>query len=169
MQRTCRILACALLAAVFVLPVHAQSAPSSARSRSPRTPPQIERILDYHSDIVLQPDGTFLVRETIIVNSRGIQIRHGTFRDFPTRYTDRFGRNYVVGFHFLSAELDGYQETSRIQDVTNGKRIYLGDQKYFVSSGQHTYIIAYTTNRQLGFFPDHDEMYWNVTGNGWGF
>jgi uncharacterized membrane protein YgcG len=169
MQKTCRILACALFAAVSVLPLHAQSAPPSTRSQSPRTPTQTERILDYHSDIALQQDGTFLVRETITVNSRGIQIRHGIYRDFPTRYTDRFGRNYVVGFHFLSAELDGYQETSRIEDVTNGKRIYLGDQKYFVSSGQHTYVIAYTTNRQLGFFPDHDEMYWNVTGNGWGF
>ncbi|HSC44698.1 MAG TPA: DUF2207 domain-containing protein, partial [Candidatus Acidoferrum sp.] len=30
-------------------------------------------------------------------------------------------------------------------------------------------VISYSTNRQLGFFSDHDEMYWNVTGNGWMF
>jgi len=28
---------------------------------------------------------------------------------------------------------------------------------------------TYRTNRQLGFFRDHDELYWNVTGNGWKF
>ena len=27
----------------------------------------------------------------------------------------------------------------------------------------------YRTARQLGYFDDHDELYWNVTGNGWGF
>jgi uncharacterized membrane protein YgcG len=35
--------------------------------------------------------------------------------------------------------------------------------------GPHTYQFTYRTNRQLGFFRDHDELYWNVTGNGWKF
>ena len=29
--------------------------------------------------------------------------------------------------------------------------------------------IRYTTTRQLGFFESYDELYWNVTGNGWIF
>jgi len=132
-------------------------------------PDRIEHILDFHSDITLLNDGTFLVREMIQVNSTGSQIRHGIYRDFPTRYKDRLGNTYVVGFQLLSAECDGYAETSRVQDQFNGKRIYLGDPKSFVSSGLHTYVISYSTNRQLGFFSDHDEMYWNVTGNGWIF
>ena len=31
------------------------------------------------------------------------------------------------------------------------------------------YEIRYRTDWQLGFFADHDELYWNVTGNGWEF
>jgi hypothetical protein len=31
------------------------------------------------------------------------------------------------------------------------------------------YRITYTTKGQVGFFPDHDEIYWNVNGNGWAF
>ena len=27
----------------------------------------------------------------------------------------------------------------------------------------------FKTNRQLGFFDTHDELWWNVTGNGWMF
>ena len=56
-----------------------------------------------------------------------------------------------------------------MEDYSNGKRIYLGDKNTFVPTGEHTYELSYTTNRQLGFFKDHDQLYWNVTGNGWGF
>jgi hypothetical protein len=38
-----------------------------------------------------------------------------------------------------------------------------------VTRGRHTYLIVYQTARQIGFFPDFDELYWNVTGNGWAF
>jgi hypothetical protein len=34
-------------------------------------------------------------------------------------------------------------------------------------SGQRRYVITYTINDGLNPFPDHDELYWNVTGNEW--
>ncbi len=55
------------------------------------TPPAAEEILDYHSDIRVQPDASLLVRETISVRSSGQLIKHGIYRDFPTRYRDRLG------------------------------------------------------------------------------
>ena len=114
-------------------------------------------------------DGTLLVKETITVFSTGNLIRHGIYREFPTRYKDRLGNNYVVGFHWLGATCDGHEETSRLEDDSNGERIYLGDKNSYLAHGQHTYELNYSTNRQLGFFTDHDELYWNVTGNGWAF
>ncbi len=130
---------------------------------------QSERIRDFHSDIHLLDDGTLVVKETIAVFSTGNQIRHGIYREFPTRYKDRLGNNYVVGFHLSGALRDEQPEPSRVEDYSNGKRIYLGDKNIFVPTGEHTYELSYTTNRQLGFFKDHDELFWNVTGNGWGF
>ena len=38
-----------------------------------------------------------------------------------------------------------------------------------VDNGIHEYQLRYQTSRQLGFFEDYDELYWNVTGNGWMF
>ena len=35
--------------------------------------------------------------------------------------------------------------------------------------GEHRYSIRYRATRQLGLFKDYDELYWNVTGNGWVF
>jgi uncharacterized membrane protein YgcG len=130
---------------------------------------QTEGIRDFHSEIRLMDDGTLLVKETIKVFSTGSQIRHGIYRDFPTHYKDRLGNNYDVGFQWEWAGRDGFLEPSRVEDYANGKRIYLGDPKSTVSRGEHTYELAYSTNRQLGFFKDHDQLYWNVTGNGWGF
>jgi len=130
---------------------------------------QTEQILDYHSDIQLSDDGMLLVRETIRVVSAGQQIRHGIYRDFPTSYTDRLGNRYAVGFALIGATCDGATEETRVENRSNGERIYLGSPKYFVQPGEHTYTITYTTDRQLGFFRDHDELFWNVTGNGWIF
>jgi Predicted membrane protein (DUF2207) len=56
-----------------------------------------------------------------------------------------------------------------VEDYGNGKRIRLGNPATMVSRGRQVYTISYTTNRQLGFFKDHDQLFWNVTGNGWGF
>ncbi|HXC47475.1 MAG TPA: DUF2207 domain-containing protein [Candidatus Sulfotelmatobacter sp.] len=128
-----------------------------------------ERILEYHSDITLEDDGSLLVTETITVNSTGQQIRHGIFRDFPTRYSDPFNNRYVVGFQMLSATCDSAPEQFRLEEHFNGQRVYLGSPKALVSPGRHVYTISYTTNRQLGFFKDRDELFWNVTGNGWEF
>ncbi len=130
---------------------------------------QGERILDFHSDISLQPDTSLLVTETIVVIANGKQIRHGIYRDFPTRYQDFLGNKYVVGFHVLGATRDSVKEPFRVQNNSNGERIYLGDSNATVPLGRRTYTLTYTTNRQLGFFPDHDELFWNVTGLGWGF
>ena len=156
MRRGFAMLWCALCIAALCL-----LAPSAAAQR--------ERIIRHHSDIDVHDDGSMLVRETIQVVSAGVQIRHGIYRDFPTRYRDRFGNRYVVGFEFFGATRDGAPEVSRVEDVSNGKRIYLGSSGDLLANGGHIYTITYTTSRQLGFFPDHDELFWNATGNGWAF
>jgi len=42
-----------------------------------------ERILDYDSRIVVNPDSTVLVTETYRVRAEGRRIRHGIYREFP--------------------------------------------------------------------------------------
>jgi uncharacterized membrane protein YgcG len=130
---------------------------------------QSERILDYHSEITLEDDASLQVTETITVISAGSKIRHGIFRDFPTTYTDPYNNRYVVGFQMISAARDSAPEQFRVEDKFNGKRIYLGNPNALVSPGRHAYTLTYTTNRQLGYYKDHDELFWNVTGNGWDF
>jgi uncharacterized membrane protein YgcG len=136
---------------------------------APMAAAQSERIFDYHSDIQVRDDGSMVVTETIRVRSEGNQIRHGIYRDFPTTYSDRLGNRYVVGFDLLDTIRDGAPEGFHLEDRSNGKRIYLGSSHVLLPPGEYTYTLRYSTDRQLGFFKDHDELFWNVTGNGWIF
>jgi uncharacterized membrane protein YgcG len=128
-----------------------------------------ERILSFVSDVTVNPDASLTVRETIAVNAEGNQIRRGIFRDFPTTYTDRHGVRVRVGFEVLSVRRDGHDEPYATEWISNGIRVRIGDKDVFLDSGQHVYEISYRTTRQIGFFEAFDEIYWNVTGNGWMF
>jgi uncharacterized membrane protein YgcG len=128
-----------------------------------------ERILDYHSDIEVIANGALQVTETIRVHSEKRQIKRGIYRDFPTVYRDRFGNHVQVGFEVVDVKRDGRTEDWHTQSIKDGVRVYIGNKDVYLDSGDYTYQLSYRTNRQLGFFADHDELYWNVTGNFWSF
>jgi hypothetical protein len=50
---------------------------------------QEERIDNFVSDIVIHPDSTLTVTETITVTSTGDTIKRGIVREFPTIYRSR--------------------------------------------------------------------------------
>ena len=128
-----------------------------------------ERILSYDSQISIQRDGAMEVVETIRVRAEGDQIRRGIYRDFPTDYKDALGHRYRVAFDFQGATRDDITEQWHSESLSNGVRIYLGSSETLLEPGEYRYTLRYRTNRQLGFFAQHDELYWNVTGNGWAF
>lgn len=129
----------------------------------------MERILSFNSRIIVSPDGHLSVTETIRVQSESREIRHGIYRDFPTDYRGASGERMRVGFRLVAAERDGHAEPWHSERLADGVRIYLGDKDVTVPDGEHVYRLIYETTRQLGFFADYDELYWNVTGNGWVF
>lgn len=128
-----------------------------------------ERILSYHSQIDIAEDASMIVRESIRVVAEGKRIRRGIYREFPTTYRDRFGNKHTVNFEVLEVTRDGRPESWHIEKRSNGVRIYAGSSNVFLTPGQYSYTFTYSTNHQIGFFADHDELYWNVTGNGWDF
>jgi hypothetical protein len=128
-----------------------------------------ERILDYHADIEIAPDGELTIVETIRVRSAQDQIRRGIYREFPTRYRDRYGGWLRVPFEVAAVTRDGLPEPWHVESAGVGRRVYMGSADVFLASGEYTYTLTYRTSRQIGFFEEHDELYWNVTGNDWIF
>ncbi len=128
-----------------------------------------ERILSYHSDILVKQDGSIEVTETIRVRAEGQQIRRGIYRDFPTDYEDKLGNEYHVRYTPLAVLRNDRVESFNSQEIGNGVRTYFGSADRFIEEGEHTYTFRYEVNRIIGFFDDKDELYWNVTGSEWNF
>ena len=128
-----------------------------------------ERILRFDSDITINADASLLVTETIEIQAEGINFRRGILRDFPTRYEDRFGNTLNVTFEVVTVLRNGQSEPYQLENLSNGVRVRIGNANRMLENGPHAYAITYRTTRQLGFFDDFDELYWNVTGTGWDF
>ena len=128
-----------------------------------------EEINNYQSAIVVNKDGSLNVTETIQVTAEGNKIKRGIYRDFPTRYQKDAFLAIEVPFKILSVQRDGKTEPYHVEKQDNGVRVYIGQKNVRLKPGQHTYQIRYWTNFQLGYFETYDELYWNVTGNGWIF
>ena len=124
-----------------------------------------ERIRSFIGEITIDGDGGLQVTETLDVQAEGQRIRHGIFRDLPlTKDGIRWG-----GFDLVEATMDGAPVDTRIQRQDGIIRIYLGDEDTVVSPGEHRFRLRYDVDRQVRFFDDHDELYWNITGNAWAF
>ncbi len=128
-----------------------------------------ERIQAYNSQIEIRTNGSIDVTEEIKVRAEGNQIRRGIYREFPTRYQDRLGNRVSVGLQVLGVERNGVTEPWFTENMTNGIRINTGNDSFLPVPADYTYTLHYRTTRQLGFFADHDELYWNAIGTSWVF
>jgi len=128
-----------------------------------------EEIRNYDVVVNVLADGTLDVTETITVNAEGGQIRRGIYRDIPMRELDDWGLWSDHGFDLVSVTRNGADEAYHTEWQERFIRIYAGDAEVFLPSGVHTYEFRYRTTRQLRYFDEYDEIYWNATGNFWNF
>lgn len=128
-----------------------------------------ERIKDFNSTIVVNIDNSIDVTERIMYTT-GSQPRHGIYRDIYPYSSD--GRKVPIS---VVSVVDGsgkkHQYSELTGDAVSGDgggyyRIKIGDpDRTFV--GTETYVIKYHVARAVAQLESVDEIYWNVTGNGW--
>jgi len=128
-----------------------------------------ERILLYDIDIEVEQSGDLTITEQITVNAEGNNIRRGIFRTFPTKYKDRLGNRYSVDFDVIEVLRDGASEPFFTENLSNGVKVYIGSEHTFLDPGVYTYTLKFRTDRQIGFFDDFDELYFNAIGGDWAF
>jgi uncharacterized membrane protein len=121
-----------------------------------------EEINAFDADILVVKNGSVEVEETIVYNF-GDNERHGIYRDIPLTAKD--GPDIVIAVDSVKNETGKsyHYSTSLSGDEIH---IKIGDPDVLVS-GVKTYVIRYTVTNVIRPFEDHDEFYWNVTGNGW--
>ena len=128
-----------------------------------------EKITSYQVYIKVLEDSSLEVEEKIDVISEGRKIKRGIYRDFPTNYQDKRGFKYNVDFDIAAVSRDGQKEDYHTKWLNNGYRVYIGNQSSFLSQGKHSFLLNFKTNKQLGFFEEHDELYFNAIGADWEF
>jgi hypothetical protein len=118
-------------------------------------------------DVILEvePDADLVVTERIEV--RFAEPRRGIYREIPISYTDPVGYQYGYGFRLLSVT-DERGDARPVKLSREGAvvRLRIGDPDRLVSQTQ-VYVVRYRARDVLRQFPDHDELYWNVTGHRW--
>jgi uncharacterized membrane protein len=116
--------------------------------------------------VTLAKEYDFEVEERIRWDFEGAQ-KHGIFRTIPLRYARPPAPDYRIEVDVQSVTDENgvpypWKESSRggVLDLR------IGDPNITVT-GQREYVIRYRVGRALLYFPEHDELYWNATGNDW--
>jgi len=131
-----------------------------------QTPYYGEHIADFQQITIINTDGTIDVTETISYVF-GNQERHGIFRTIPYTKLNKVGKKYKMTFSGISVTDEIGKKYPFSQTDESGEiSLKIGDPDVTIS-GQHTYEIRYSVSGALTYFSDHDELYWNVTGNEW--
>ena len=158
--------------ALILVSLAASCATAPTGAMAPNVPtdsPEGERILSFHSQIGVRQDGSADVTETITVRAEGNKIRHGIYRTLPVSYQDPHGDNRKASVEVLTLLRDDAREDFHTSESDNSVRIYFGNSTQVLAPGVYKYTFRYRFSPATRFFDDHDELYWNVTGNGWGF
>lgn len=123
-------------------------------------------IEDFAATILVDESGDITVSEEIRFYFDGAF--EGIYRDIPLRYDDNLGFNYRLRMTVLRVtDANGEPLRYELSNADGGRRRI----KAWVPGAQdaaRTVRIEYAVQRALRFFPEHDELYWNVTGNDWG-
>ena len=127
-----------------------------------------EPIIDlFSSRAEIELDGGLVVAETITASVPGGG--HGMFRDIPYIVRLANGRTVVELPEIMAVNMDG--KALSIDDVERRDgglfRVYMRDVSKTLTPGQHTFSLRYRMRNMIGFFDDHDELNWNVTGALW--
>ncbi len=124
-----------------------------------------EKINSYDVSVLAHKDGKMSVTEIINYDFEYAQ-RHGIYRYIPLY--SKVGDLYrVIKIDNAQVARDG--ESEKFEISKNNEQIYfkIGNGNKTIT-GAHIYKISYTVENGIGSnFPEHDEIYWNATGNDW--
>lgn len=124
-----------------------------------------EQINSFDVKIKINADSSIRVTENIVYDF-GTAQRHGIYRDIPYKYQTRGGNFNLRLSDFTVTDQTGKPWQFSLSTQGQYKRVKIGDPNVLIT-GLHTYVIGYTVKRAINYFDDHDELYWNATGNAW--
>ena len=158
----------ARLALVVVLVVLAVGGAWPAGASSATAQGVGERIVAFVVDLTINQDTTVDVTEQIHYDF-GDNQRHGIFREIPVRFDydpdPKYERVTKIDHVSVRAGADTPHDL-KIEGEGRFTRFRIGDPDRTIT-GVHDYTISYRVHGAMNGFPEHDELFWNATGNEW--
>lgn len=127
-----------------------------------------ERIYSFDAHLKVKEDASLIVTEKIKIRAEGKVFKRGIFRSLPL-YRNINKRKIRVKYTIVSISRDGQKEPYFTKEEGDSFYIYIGNKNKYLPKGKYTYSITYSSERQIGYFGDYDELYWNVNGFQWDF
>ncbi|HUF25145.1 MAG TPA: DUF2207 domain-containing protein [Vicinamibacterales bacterium] len=130
-------------------------------------PAAAERTLvieSFDARIAVAADGTIVVEETIRPRYTGSW--NGLYRTIPVQYKSPQGLNYTLRLDVESVT----DEAGRALRYESSHERHYRKLKIWVPGAvdaTKTVKVRYRVTNGLRFFEEHDELYWNVTGDEW--
>ncbi|HWG59553.1 MAG TPA: DUF2207 domain-containing protein [Candidatus Acidoferrales bacterium] len=121
-------------------------------------------IQNFDDQIMVNRDGTTDVTESIAVQFTGSW--NGIYRKIPVEYNTDEGLNYTLMLS-VSGITDDAGQNLRFTQKRSGRNLVLQIWVPDAANNTRTVVIRYHVLNAIRFFPDHDELYWSVTGNEW--
>lgn len=122
-------------------------------------------IKNFDEQVLLSRDSSIDVTENIETQFIGGPW-HGIYRTIPIQYPGPGGFNYTLLIEDVSArEPDGTH--LRLEQSHHGPNLEFKIYVPNADDSTHTIVLHYRVLDALRFFSDHDELYWNVTGQEW--
>ncbi len=128
-----------------------------------------EKISRFDVTATFEADGSMLVSEAITVQAGGESIKRGIIRYLPLAWSRPDARNYRLHYTVRGVLRDGQPEPYSLSNNGDMLSIRIGSSDYMLPPGCYTYTIIYEIRNHFSRFDGWDELYWNVTGNGWDF
>jgi uncharacterized membrane protein len=118
----------------------------------------------FDAQIYVHSDGTIDVTETM--ETQFIGSWHGIYRTIPVEYSDPHGLNYTLLIEDVSATDDTGQKL-KLEQNREGRYVKFKIYVPAAEDATRTITLHYRVLDAIRFFADHDELYWNVTGDEW--
>lgn len=118
----------------------------------------------FKSTIEIQSDGSVTVTEIIDVTFTIAS--HGIYRYIPVVYQQENGEKKYTEIEIIDIREDNNYPEYETKYSTSNLEIKIGDPEKLIN-GNKRYIIQYSVKGVIESYTDYDELYWNVTGNGW--
>jgi len=133
---------------------------------SPTAILRAEFIESWESTYTIATDGSFTVKENILYDFEDAE-RHGIFRMLPYERKNSDGKLFRMNFSDFLVFNEVEKPYQFTKSDSNGEvTLKIGDPNKTIT-GKQRYIITYQVSGGITYFSDHDELYWNITGNGW--